>query len=48
MFLIIASIQEIRSQRQVAEIENAVNVEKLKLSSPVLERNLSPSLQRKT
>ncbi|EDW10363.1 small integral membrane protein 12 [Drosophila mojavensis] len=42
------SIQEIRSQRQVAEIENAVNVEKLKLSSPVLERNLSPSLQPKT
>ncbi|XP_023172558.1 small integral membrane protein 12-A [Drosophila hydei] len=43
------SIQEIRSQRQVAEnlVENAVNVEKLKLSSSVLERNLSPSLQPK-
>lgn len=46
---IIASIQEVRSQRQTDEslIENAGNVEKLHLTSSVLERNLSPSLQPK-
>ncbi|EDW61317.2 small integral membrane protein 12-A [Drosophila novamexicana] len=43
------SIQEVRSQRQTDEslIENAGNVEKLHLTSSVLERNLSPSLQPK-
>jgi len=45
-----ASIQELRAKRLTDESlnTNAANVEKLRLSSPVLERNLSPSLQPKT
>ncbi|XP_017049343.1 small integral membrane protein 12-A [Drosophila ficusphila] len=44
------SIQELRAKRLTEESlnSNAANVEKLRLSSPVLERNLSPSLQPKT
>ncbi|XP_016957998.1 small integral membrane protein 12-A [Drosophila biarmipes] len=44
------SIQELRAKRLTEETlnTNAANVEKLRLSSPVLERNLSPSLQPKT
>jgi len=44
-----ASIQELRANRLTDDtiIENAANVEKLQLKSPVLERNLSPSLQPK-
>ncbi|XP_017124447.1 small integral membrane protein 12-A [Drosophila elegans] len=44
------SIQELRAQRLTEESlnSNAANVEKLRLSSPVLERNLSPSLQPKS
>ncbi|KAH8309091.1 hypothetical protein KR059_005697 [Drosophila kikkawai] len=43
------SIQEMRAKRLTEESlnSNAANVEKLRLSSPVLERNLSPSLQPK-
>ncbi|XP_017020041.1 small integral membrane protein 12-A [Drosophila kikkawai] len=43
------SIQEMRAKRLTEESlnSNAANVEKLWLSSPVLERNLSPSLQPK-
>ncbi|XP_043645078.1 small integral membrane protein 12-A [Drosophila teissieri] len=43
------SIQELRAKRLTEESLNtdAANVEKLRLSSPVLERNLSPSLQPK-
>ncbi|EDW01360.1 small integral membrane protein 12-A [Drosophila grimshawi] len=44
------SIQEIRVKRLADEssVENAAKVEKLRLNSSVLERNLSPSLQPKT
>ncbi|KAH8280402.1 hypothetical protein KR018_006553 [Drosophila ironensis] len=43
------SIQELRAKRLSEEClaTNAADVEKLRLSSPVLERNLSPSLQTK-
>ncbi|XP_034479608.1 small integral membrane protein 12-A [Drosophila innubila] len=43
------SIQEMRANRLTDDtiIETAANVEKLQLKSPVLERNLSPSLQPK-
>ncbi|KAH8325210.1 hypothetical protein KR074_010490 [Drosophila pseudoananassae] len=44
------SIQELRAKRLSEESlsSNAADVEKLRLSSPVLERNLSPSLQPKS
>ncbi|XP_022228549.1 small integral membrane protein 12-A [Drosophila obscura] len=43
------SIQEVRAKRLTDEslTSNATNVEKLRLDSSVLERNLSPSLQPK-
>ncbi|BFG04667.1 small integral membrane protein 12-A [Drosophila madeirensis] len=43
------SIQEVRAKRLTEEslTSNVTNVEKLRLNSSVLERNLSPSLQPK-
>lgn len=43
------SIQEIRAERLAEDIAeaNAAQVDKLRLKENVLERNLSPSLQKK-
>ncbi|XP_013102037.2 small integral membrane protein 12-A [Stomoxys calcitrans] len=41
------SIQENRAERLTEDLANATQVEKLRLKENVLERNLSPSLQKK-
>uniref|UniRef100_A0A1I8PEU0 Small integral membrane protein 12-A n=1 Tax=Stomoxys calcitrans TaxID=35570 RepID=A0A1I8PEU0_STOCA len=41
------SIQENRAERLTEDLANAAQVEKLRLKENVLERNLSPSLQKK-
>lgn len=48
MFNSIESIQEVRARRLAGEkaLDDPTEVKKLKLEENVLERNLSPSLQR--